>query len=1035
MKNRLIIRPSDYNPPIPGIVDLVFGLEHVVLVENTGKIYSWGNNFLGQVGANASNEVVLEPFLVNSVINEDVIFFEAKCSQYFNMAKGVDQSGNNAIFMWGSNTYGQMGQGHTLQIPTPSKIKATLNNIDYYTFGNYDLGIEHVAAIVDLGVITSVNPVIQMPLNSMVETTFVADIGFKTQTIQMGINHTLYFGLGSGVYPNADSDTNYKIFILDSSENVIQTIDSTHEYQLFGCFGSYKNTTGSTLDIKVVFGSGSDPFASAGLLGQKATIYIGTENKIGFSYDPVSHNTPSIYEWNYFNIFEIEENRVCVLHTKDNIPPSIIVELAPSEMLKTNTSTLYDFYGFGTDPIAEYEARFYDITDSMIQYRDTSNKLPASDIITLQYLKSDGYFGNYSASFYQNKSNRTMHIQIILIDKIIYEFGPVVNDHDIVFLWSKTFFIYDAYLRNYNNYNMPMFTSVYMPFDTALKFHFYNDNTPLVSQTIELYPGETIYASTSYNPPNFSHVGVIATERDYMISLYDVNYLDNLNDRPKIKLRDRRSLGYRLAIGDDDSPNYNYSDSLSYTNTSNSIKKVFLMFHTYINDMEDKYNPVHIHISKTNETKNASYTNIASNFLRDYTKGSPIYIDIPMNKAVTTTYKFDYPYASQEIVLNPGETLSAACATGFPPNAYSSSVYIKLFYSDKKFNDLKSISNYIDNIELENYKHNNPSSGNYSAFLQYKNHSTSVKKIKVLFHLLYSDNPVKYSSYYLNKDIVMYINVATNPAEEILDRKSNSIYQPINFPENYTSAQATSGPAFVWGNNDEGQLGKPKEISHRYRPQFIMDDVKSIACGYKHTILVDDNDGKLWATGLNDHGQLGLNDRENRYEFTEIKKEDGSEWLGWDRVVASGFHTFAIQGDNTLYAFGLNNYGQLGLNNGFQSQKIPTPVISDEGAHRVNPANGLYKVNEISTSVHHTITTYNTSEILYTFGLNNYNQLGTLTSEGVTPFPKRVNYPVDFYKLKASSYVSTFISRSDGVHIHGLHENILPWIEWIEKQN
>ncbi|KAL2532810.1 Regulator of chromosome condensation (RCC1) family protein [Abeliophyllum distichum] len=68
----------------------------------------------------------------------------------------------------------------------------------------------------------------------------------------------------------------------------------------------------------------------------------------------------------------------------------------------------------------------------------------------------------------------------------------------------------------------------------------------------------------------------------------------------------------------------------------------------------------------------------------------------------------------------------------------------------------------------------------------------------------------------------------------------------------------------LWGNGDYGRLGlgnlqsqwKPKPL---FSSAFDNQSVKEIACGGAHTLFLTEN-GNVYATGLNDFGQLGISD-------------------------------------------------------------------------------------------------------------------------------------------------------------------------------
>ena len=81
----------------------------------------------------------------------------------------------------------------------------------------------------------------------------------------------------------------------------------------------------------------------------------------------------------------------------------------------------------------------------------------------------------------------------------------------------------------------------------------------------------------------------------------------------------------------------------------------------------------------------------------------------------------------------------------------------------------------------------------------------------------------------------------------------------------------------------------------------------SLAAGLYHSLLIR-SDGTLWAWGWNYYGQLGLGDTTDRDVPTQV----GSA-TSWVAVSAGWDHSLGLRSDGTLWAWGRNNYGQLGL--------------------------------------------------------------------------------------------------------------------------
>lgn len=99
-------------------------------------------------------------------------------------------------------------------------------------------------------------------------------------------------------------------------------------------------------------------------------------------------------------------------------------------------------------------------------------------------------------------------------------------------------------------------------------------------------------------------------------------------------------------------------------------------------------------------------------------------------------------------------------------------------------------------------------------------------------------------------------------------------------------------------------------------------DWKSVSVGHGH-ILALKNDGSLWVLGDNEFGQLGLG-----YIGSEITGEPvrlGTDT--WKYVCAGSTYSFGIKSDGTLWSWGHNNQGQLGLGD-TNDRDEPTEITS-----------------------------------------------------------------------------------------------------------
>lgn len=133
-----------------------------------------------------------------------------------------------------------------------------------------------------------------------------------------------------------------------------------------------------------------------------------------------------------------------------------------------------------------------------------------------------------------------------------------------------------------------------------------------------------------------------------------------------------------------------------------------------------------------------------------------------------------------------------------------------------------------------------------------------------------------------------------------------------------TYALLSNGNLYTWGTNNQGQLGLG-DTNHRFLPTLSSTSVSKVfshPSGSSRTwensrLFIQKTDGKVYCTGYNAQGQLGLGDTTNRIIWTEntaIGLNPKSVWVLGGHIGA----TFVQKADGTVIVCGYNGYGQLG---------------------------------------------------------------------------------------------------------------------------
>jgi alpha-tubulin suppressor-like RCC1 family protein len=174
----------------------------------------------------------------------------------------------------------------------------------------------------------------------------------------------------------------------------------------------------------------------------------------------------------------------------------------------------------------------------------------------------------------------------------------------------------------------------------------------------------------------------------------------------------------------------------------------------------------------------------------------------------------------------------------------------------------------------------------------------------------------------------------------------------------------TNGTLWAWGCNGNGRLGDNTGRPTIRSPVSVVggfSDWCEASAGFSHSLAVRSN-GILWAWGSNANGRLGDNTITSRSSPVSVV----GGFSDWCEASAGGGHSLAVRTNGTLWAWGCNNYAQLG-DNTITSRSSPVSVVG-----------GFSDWCEASAGSSHSLAV-RTNGTLWAWGSNNRGQIGDNT--------------------------------------------------------
>ena len=151
----------------------------------------------------------------------------------------------------------------------------------------------------------------------------------------------------------------------------------------------------------------------------------------------------------------------------------------------------------------------------------------------------------------------------------------------------------------------------------------------------------------------------------------------------------------------------------------------------------------------------------------------------------------------------------------------------------------------------------------------------------------------------------------TDSAVPVREHTHASDWTAVSAGEEYTCAVKTNHTLWCWGSNPSGELGNgtTTDSDIPVREHSHAGDWAAVSAGWDHTCAVKTGH-TLWCWGDNGTGQLGDG---GPTTGSDVPVQEHNHASDWTAVSAGGDHACAVKTDHSLWCWGNNYSGQLGI--------------------------------------------------------------------------------------------------------------------------
>ncbi len=212
----------------------------------------------------------------------------------------------------------------------------------------------------------------------------------------------------------------------------------------------------------------------------------------------------------------------------------------------------------------------------------------------------------------------------------------------------------------------------------------------------------------------------------------------------------------------------------------------------------------------------------------------------------------------------------------------------------------------------------------------------------------------------------------------------------VVLPGGVQAVAADQGVVWAWGYNNYGQLGNGANMVNSLTPAQTVNlsGVTKVRAGTNFSVALRD-DGTVWTWGVNHLGQLGISSASETCGAGDTLLPCSRTPLqvgglsGVVTVAAGDRHALALKRDGTVWAWGYNPYGQLGATSQETCEIANTNLPCSRTPLQVA---GLSGVTAVGAGSRHSLAIKSDGTV-WAWGLNSFGQLGTESNDTCSGAP------------------------------------------------